>query len=75
MGHHGDWKSWEAQIHYMKSDTSRLMSVSQAATGTSMTLAPDVRIEVESADAPPEMAEDKQPPVVVGIPTGVFAWS
>ncbi len=59
----------------MKSDTSRLMLVSQAAMGTSMILTPDVRIEVESADAPPEMAEDEQPPVVVGIPTGAFAWS
>ena len=59
----------------MMPDTSRLLSVSQAAMGTSMTLAPDVQIEVESADAPPEMAEDEQPPVVVGVPAGAFAWS
>ncbi len=77
-GHHGEWKSWEAQKRYMKSGTSRLMSVSQAAMATSMTPAPDVRIEVESADAPLEMAEGEQPPGVVGIPTGAllnFAWS
>jgi integrase len=74
-GQHGDWKSWEAQKRYMKADTSRLMSVSQAAMGSSRTPASDVRIEVESADAPPETAEDEQPPVVVGIPTGAFAWS
>ena len=74
-GQHGDWKSWEAQKRYMKADTSRLMSVSQAAMGSSRTPASDVRIEVESADSPPEPAEDEQPPVVVGIPTGAFAWS
>ena len=74
-GQHGDWKSWEAQKRYMKADTSRLMSVSQAAMGSSRTPASDVRIEVESADAPPETAEDEQPLVVVGIPTGAFAWS
>ena len=74
-GQHGDWKSWEAQKRYMKADTSRLMSVSQAAMGSSRTPASDVRIEVESADAPPETAEDEQPSVVVGIPTGAFAWS
>jgi hypothetical protein len=74
-GQHGDWKSWEAHKHYMKTDTPRLLSVSRAAMGTPMTPAPDVRIEFESASAPLEMAEDDQPPVVVGVPTGAFAWS
>ncbi len=74
-GQHGDWNSWAAQKRYIKSSTKKLISVSQAAMGTSMTPAPDVRIEVESADAPPEMAENEQPPVVIGIPTEPFAWS
>jgi hypothetical protein len=74
-GQHGDWKSWEAQKRYMKTDTPRLMSVSRAAMGPPETPAPDVRIKFESAGAPPEMAEDKQPRVVVGLPTGAFAWS
>ena len=39
------------------------------------TPAPDVRIEFESAGAPPEMAEDEQTPVVVGVPMEAFAWS
>jgi hypothetical protein len=51
----------------MKAGTSRLMSMSQAAIGSLRTPASDVRIEVESADAPPETAEDEQPPVVVAI--------
>jgi hypothetical protein len=37
--------------------------VSRAAMGLSKTTAPDVRIESESAGAPPEMAEDEQPPL------------
>ncbi len=59
----------------MKTDTPRMLSVSRAAMGSPMTLAPDVRIEFESEGAPPEMAENEQPPVVVGVPTGAFAWS
>ncbi len=53
----------------MKTNTPRLLSVSRAAIGLPKTPAPDVRIEFESAGAPPEMAEDEQPPVVVGVPT------
>ena len=60
---------------YMKTDTPRLLSVSRAAMSLPKTTAPDVRIESESAGAPPEMAEDEQPPAVVGVPAGAFAWS
>jgi integrase len=74
-GQHGDWKSWEAQKRYMKTDTPRLLSVSRADMGPLKTTAPDVRIECESAGAPPEMAEEEEPPVVVGVPAGAFAWS
>ncbi len=59
-----------AEVRHIKTDVGVL-----SRNGTSMTPASDVRIEVESTDAPPEMAEDEQPPVVVGIPTGAFAWS
>ncbi len=74
-GQHGDWKSWEAQKRCMKTDTLRLLSVSRAAMGPPKTTAPDVRIECESADALPDMAEDEQPPVVVGALAGAFACS
>ena len=59
----------------MKTETPRMLSVSRVAMGPPRTPAPDVRIEFESAGAPPEMAEDERPPVVVGVPTGAFAWS
>ncbi len=72
-GQHGDWKSWDAQKRYMKTDTPRLLSVSRAAMGPPQTTAPDVRIECESAGAPPEMAEDEQAPVVVGVPGSTAA--
>jgi len=75
LGQHGDWKSWEVQKRYIKTDIPRLLSVSRAAMGSPKTPTPDVRIEFESAGASPEMAEDEQPPVVVGVPTRAFAWS
>ena len=59
----------------MKIDTTRLLSVSLAAMGLAKTPAPDVRIECESAGAPTELAEKEQPPDVVKIPAGAFAWS
>jgi len=59
----------------MKTDTPRPLSVSRAAMGTPMTPAPDVRIEFESAGAPPEMVEDEKLSIVVGVPTGAFASS
>jgi hypothetical protein len=37
--------------------------------GPPKTPAPDVRIECESAIAPPEIAEEGQPPNVVGVPS------
>ncbi len=75
VGQHGDWKSKASQRRYMKSETTRLLSVSRAAMGFEKTLAPDARTEVESAGAPPEMAESEQPPEVVGIPPWAFAWT
>ena len=53
----------------MKTDTPRLLSVSRAAMGPPKTTASDVRIECKSAGAPPEMAEDEQPPVSCGWST------
>ena len=43
----------------MKTDTPRLLSVSRATMGPPKTPAPDVRIEFESIDAPPEMADNE----------------
>jgi hypothetical protein len=43
----------------MKSDTTWLLSVSRVAMGLPKNPAPDVRIECESAGAPPEMAEEE----------------
>ena len=76
-GHHGDLKYWEAQKRYMKTDTPRLLSVSRVAIDPPKTLVPDARIEFELAEMAEEMkmAEDKQTPVFVGVPTGAFAWS
>ncbi len=59
----------------MKTDKPRLLSVSRAAMDTPMNPVPDVLIKFEFAVAPPEIAEDEQPPVVVGVPTKAFAWS
>ncbi len=59
----------------MKSDTARLLSVSLAAMSLPNTSAPDMRIECESAGASPEMAEEEQPPDLVGVLAGAFAWS
>ncbi len=75
IGQHGDWKTKAVQRRYMKSDTTRLLSVSRAAMGVSKTPAPDVRIEGESAGVPPVMADDDLPPDIIGVPLGAFAWS
>jgi hypothetical protein len=56
----------------MKSDTEYLTSVSRAAMGLPNTPVPVVRIENESAGAPPEMAEEGQPPDIVGFRDGAF---
>ena len=75
IGQHGDWKTKAALRRYLKSDTPRLLSVSRAAMRPPGTTAPVVRIEEESAGVPPEAAVDDLPPVVVGVPSGAFAWS
>ncbi len=59
----------------MKVDTTRLLLVSLATMGPPKTPAPVERIESESAGAPPVVAEGEQPPDVVGVPPGAFAWS
>ena len=74
-GQHGGWKTLDAQKRYMKSDPSRLLAVSRAAMHLPTGLEPDVRIECGSAVAPALMAGDEEPPVVVGVPKGAFAWS
>ena len=48
-GQHGDWKSWEAQKRYMKSDPAHLLSVSRAAMSLPKGTAPEVRIECDPA--------------------------
>ena len=58
----------DAQKRYMKSDTTRLLSVSRATMGPPKTPALVVRIEGESTIATSEMAEEEQPPDVVGVP-------
>ena len=65
----------DAQTRYTKSDTTSLLSVSRAAMCPSKTPAPVVRIEGESAGAPPEMTEREQPPDVVGVASVAFAWA
>jgi len=54
-GQHRDWKSWDAEKRYTKTDTPRLLSVSRATMGPPKTPAPDVRIEFESVGASPEI--------------------
>ncbi len=73
-GHHGDWNFAASQKQYMKSDTEHLLSVSRATMGPTP-LAPNVRIENESAGPPPGMAEVELTPDVVGVHAGAFAWS
>ncbi len=51
------------------------IDVPRRSTKMAGTTAPDVRIEKESARVPPERAEDDLPPVVIGVPSGAFAWS
>jgi hypothetical protein len=74
-GQHGGWKTLEAQKRYMKSDPKRLLAVSRAAMHLPMGMAPDVRTECGSVVAPTLMAGDEEPPEVVGVPKGAFAWS
>ncbi len=59
----------------MKNDPSRLLAVSRAAVYLPTGLAPDVRTECGSAVAPTLMVGDEEPPEVVGVPKGAFAWS
>ena len=74
-GQHGDWKTLlDAQKRYMKSDKTRLLSVSRAAMRLLTGMAPDVRTDCGSAVDPPLMAGDDAPPHVVGVPKGVFSW-
>jgi len=70
IGAHGRRKK-----RHTKSDTTRLLSVSRAAMVPPKTVAPDVRIDCESAGALPEMAEEEQAPDVVRGPSGAFACS
>ena len=74
-GQHGDKKTMDAQKRYMKSNKTKLLSVSRAAMGLPRGLAPDVRTEGGSAVAPPLAAGDDAPPDVVGVPKGAFSWS
>jgi hypothetical protein len=69
-GQHVDQSTWYGAKCYMKSDTTRLLSVSRAAMGPPKTPAPDEQIE----GAPPEMAEEEQAIDVVGVPSSAFVW-
>ena len=64
----------DAQKRYMKSDKTRLLSVSRAAMRLPTGLAPDVRTECGSVVDPPLMAGDDAPPNVVGVLKGAFSW-
>jgi hypothetical protein len=59
----------------MKSDKTRLLSVSPAAMRLPTGLAPDVRTECGSVVAPPLVAADDAPSAVVGMLKGAFAWN
>jgi len=74
-GHHGDWKTLDAQKRYMKSDKTWLLSVSRAAMRLPTGMATDVRTECDSAVDPPLVAGDDAPLDVVGVPKGAFTWS
>jgi hypothetical protein len=74
-GQHGNSKSFELQRRYMKSDLTRLLSVSRAAMGLFKDPAPGERIVGESAGVPPGMAEEGLPPAVAGVPDVAFTWS
>ncbi len=58
----------------MKSDPAELLSMSRADMGLLKDMAPDVQIEVDSAEAPPEVAKKYQPPIVVGLLSRALAW-
>ena len=74
-GQHGDWKSDEAQKRYMKTDTTRVLSVSRAIMRPPSGMAPDVRTEDESDIVPSLEAGSDAPSDVVGVPKEAFAWS
>ena len=65
----------DAQKRYMKSDKTRLLSVSRVAMRLPTGLAPDVRTECGSAVDPLLVAGEDAPPDVVGVPKGFFSWS
>ena len=65
----------DAQKRYMKSDKTRLLSVSRAAMRLPTGMAPNVPTEYGSAVDPPLMAGDDAPPDVVGVPKRAFSWS
>ena len=65
----------DAQKRYMKSNKTRLLSVSRAAMRHPTGMAPDVRTERGSAVDAPLVAGDDAPPDVVGVPKGAFTWS
>jgi hypothetical protein len=84
----GDWKSWDAQKRYMKTNPTRLLSVSRAAMGLLRYPAPEEGIggsgsippgAVEgiggSGSVPPGAVEEILLPDVVGVPEGAFVWT
>ena len=76
MGHYGDRMSMASKKRYKESDKKQFMlfvSQSWPCMGPPKTPAPDVRIECESAGAPPKMAEEELLPDVVLAPFRVFA--
>ncbi len=65
----------DAQKRYMKSNKTKLMSMSRVAMSLPTGLAPDVRTEGGSVVAPPLVAGDDASPDVVGVPKGAFSWN
>ncbi len=56
----------------MKSDPTRVLSVSRAAMGLFKDPVPGERIVGESVGVPPSMAEEGLPPAVAGVPDRAF---
>ena len=68
----GSRSPFESQRWYMKSDPTRLLSVSRAAMGLPKDVTPGEWILGESAGVPPGMAEEGLPPAVAEVPDGAF---
>ena len=65
----------DAQKRYMKTHSTRLLSVSRVAMGLLRYPAPDAGIEGSGSNPPAGAGEEVLLPEVVGVPDEVFAWT